>query len=499
MARNRAAASTGQRPLSVGHYGGTATDRLAADGRCVPRRVAEDEPGGSLDCLFVEWDAASDPEAAIAAGVQSDVPVVAYDPAGRATRAAAATRAGAAEYVTPAALADETVVDRVVAVATGTDAPGARSPGDAAGSGPPFDDAGSGDAPTGAGADGPGAAERRRFARLFDGLPDAVVEAEFVDGEPVVRSVNEAFEEVFGFAAAEARGEPVNDLLVPDEFVDEAREIDRRAASAGHSIDEVERETDRGRRTFLFRWLRYPTTGDVRRGFGIYTDITKRKRRQRRLRVLHRVLRHNLRNEVTAIKGYVDLIEEAMVVDEPTEYIERLRDRADSIAALGEQAHHIEAALDEDQRTEGAVDPTAAARAVCARYRESEPSATIEFEAPADPPMVQADSLLERAIDAVVENAVEHTDGEPTIDVTVERSGDRWVDVVVSDDGPGIPERERRILADEREITQLDHSMGLGLWVARWVVEGVDGRLTFDDCDDGTTVRLRLLRADASP
>jgi signal transduction histidine kinase len=54
-------------------------------------------------------------------------------------------------------------------------------------------------------------------------------------------------------------------------------------------------------------------------------------------------------------------------------------------------------------------------------------------------------------------------------------------------------------MSGQREITQPDHSTGLGLWVARWVVEGVDGRLRFGDADDGTTVRLRLRRVQASP
>jgi len=102
--------------------------------------------------------------------------------------------------------------------------------------------------------------------------------------------VNEGFEELFGYDAAEVRGEPVNELIVPTEYATGARRIDRVARSAGHGINEVERETANERRTFLFRWLRYPAPGNEKRGFGIYTDITRRKCQQRRLRVLQRVL-----------------------------------------------------------------------------------------------------------------------------------------------------------------------------------------------------------------
>jgi PAS domain S-box-containing protein len=494
-----------ERRIRVGHYGGGAADGLSADDRCTARRIEGAAAVEPLDCLLVDWAETPTPRAAVAAGVRSGTPVVVYDPDGRPSRAAAATRADATEYVAPAALSEETVADRVVATARVTAANGdgvPRERPDAAGHGP-TDPASPVDRPGGpeeattqaAGRTDP---DRRRFARFFDGLPDAVVEAEFVDGEPVVRSVNEAFETTFGIDAADARGDPVNELLVPEEYAEEAASLDSEAASAGHSIQEVERPTARGRRTFLFRWLRYPTD-DVRRGFGIYTDITDRKRQKRRLRVLHRVLRHNLRNEVTAMQGDIDFLADDLADDDRRTYVENLRDRADSIAALGEQAEDIETALDDERRTRRVLDPAAVARQVCAETREAHPAATIRFDAPADPACVLADSLLGRAVEELVENAVVHDDGDPTVTVSVEPADDRWIDVVVDDDGPGIPARERELLGGDREITQLDHSMGLGLWIARWIVTGVDGRLCFDDSRDGSTVRLRLERADASP
>ena len=157
-------------------------------------------------------------------------------------------------------------------------------------------------------------------------------------------------------------------------------------------------------------------------------------------------------------------------------------------------------AIDEDGRTRSPVDPATAAERVCRRHDREASGATVRFTAPEDPPSALADGFLERAVDAVVENAPEHHDGTPTVEVAVEAVDDRWVDVVVADDGPGIPEREQRVVGGETAVTQLDHGTGLGLWVARWVLESVDDRLLFGDADDGTVVRLRLRlrRAEAS-
>jgi len=122
----------------------------------------------SVDRLPVEWDACEAPAAAITSAADAGVPVVVCDPDGRPRRATRATRAGATEYLAPSALDGETVADCVVRAAV--DDPGTD--------GPAF------------GTDAPPVAGRSDFARLFDGLPDAVIDAEFVDREPVVRSVN---------------------------------------------------------------------------------------------------------------------------------------------------------------------------------------------------------------------------------------------------------------------------------------------------------------------
>ena len=48
--------------------------------------------------------------------------------------------------------------------------------------------------------------------------------------------------------------------------------------------------------------------------------------------------------------------------------------------------------------------------------------------------------------------------------------------------------------------TPLQHSSGLGLWIARWVVAAVGGEITAEDRDpQGTVVGILLPRADADP
>jgi PAS domain S-box-containing protein len=123
--------------------------------------------------------------------------------------------------------------------------------------------------------------ERQRFQSLFERLTQPTVEVEYRDDEPVVQQVNPAFEDVFGYDAAEIVGDSIDDYIVPEDREAEASRINQRVR-AGGSLDsrEVTRRTADGLREFL---LQHAVYDDRSGGFAIYTDITDRKRREQRL------------------------------------------------------------------------------------------------------------------------------------------------------------------------------------------------------------------------
>ncbi|WP_135854295.1 GAF domain-containing protein [Halorussus salinus] len=123
--------------------------------------------------------------------------------------------------------------------------------------------------------------ERDRFAALFENTRDAIVYYEMRDGEPVFRSVNEAFEETFGYEGGALFGESVFEYIVPDEYREQAEEHVERMRAGEHVEAEVVRATAEGRRSFLLRTAGVPAQAD--RGYVIYTDISDRKQLERDL------------------------------------------------------------------------------------------------------------------------------------------------------------------------------------------------------------------------
>jgi signal transduction histidine kinase len=130
---------------------------------------------------------------------------------------------------------------------------------------------------------------------------------------------------------------------------------------------------------------------------------------------------------------------------------------------------------------------------------ETHPEATITVR-DSEPVHVRADSRLKIALTELLENAIIHNDrSTPEITLTTRPSeGDRsdeWVDIVISDNGPGIPEHEQAMI-ERGEETPLQHGTGLGLWIVYWTVSLFGGEVSIRDNEPrGTRVVLLLPRA----
>jgi len=250
------------------------------------------------------------------------------------------------------------------------------------------------------------------------------------------------------------------------------------------------------------------------------------RERTQRLEVLYRVLRHNLRNQLSVVTTYAEVIDDVADDDRVTAAAGSIRDAAGTLAHLSERARQIETALDAD-RERTRVEASGVVAEVVADLRESYPDVELATSLP-DEAWVVALPSLRLALETVCENACEHNDADdPRVEVTVETgardaasggradpAGDRTgrerpgvdrgdsgsdggrVRVVVADNGPGLPEGDRAAIREGRE-TALEHASGLGLWLAYWVVDGSGGDLRFADAEPrGTVVEIVLQRGE---
>lgn len=252
----------------------------------------------------------------------------------------------------------------------------------------------------------------------------------------------------------------------------------------------IERMDSEGRRTYDV------TVNDVRdrtdRIVGrtvTFTDITDQERRRQQLEVLNRILRHNLRNELTVVMGRAELLANRLTDERPDDaaMAEVIEERAGALATLGEKARRIEALTEEaDERHR--VDIETLIETVADRYRGSnETTIIVDGECPT---ILSNRAVLEAALDNLVENAVEHAGDQPQVRI-VTRYETGVATVAVMDDGPGIPEHELDAISAGGE-TPLQHGSGIGLWLVNWATDALGAELSFDIDTTGTTVKIRL-------
>lgn len=206
--------------------------------------------------------------------------------------------------------------------------------------------------------------------------------------------------------------------------------------------------------------------------------------------ILHRVLRHNLRNACNVVLGYVELLEDGRG-DERSTPLQRIETQTRDLVDLSEKAGTLREIVHGRDSGPVRVDLVDAVQRPLDALRRTHPDATIDFEGPASL-IVETAPDLAIAVAELVENAIEHADHpEPSVHVAV-TAADEEVTIEVRDRGPGLPPLERDVMEAPLEEPTL-HSQGLGLWIARTVVEIADGELTVRENEPrGTAVRLTV-------
>jgi signal transduction histidine kinase len=314
--------------------------------------------------------------------------------------------------------------------------------------------------------------------RLLDQLDDGVV---VLGPEGLIREFNPVAERILGDLSPKEPAEnvlPANVVSDGGELVAEVDGQERVFRTHSTTLTD-ERGAEIGRIVYL-------------------SDVTQIAKREQRISVLNRVLRHNVRNELTVASGRLELLEDA-VASGDREHVDIAAESIEQVVEFADKARYLQQTL---QQADAMVETSAGAvtERVLTAVREAHPDATVAYEPPdsADAGAVVRvvdGELFEMALQELIENGIEHHDREtPAVTVTVDRVGDH-VQVRVADDGPGIPPEQTEVLG-ERTETALKHGHGLGLWLVQWMTSLSGGELTFAENEPrGTLVTLTLERA----
>jgi len=305
-------------------------------------------------------------------------------------------------------------------------------------------------------------------------IDDIATPVAIVDVAGRIVNLNPAAEAMLGVAKQVALTESLDGRIDGDRFVP-GEDDDRFGVANGGR-----------RRAYKLQQSELTDGAGTQLGYTVvFQDITDEIRRERRLEVLNRFLRHNVRNESVVIQARAELLGETLDGDE-AEHAATIERAVDRLVASGDKARTLSAAGTDDADREPValrelvvetVDPLAA-----------EYEGTVTVAVPDDLTVRSQPVLLGVVVENRVENALQHV---PEANVTVRAvvDGDE-VALSVTDDGPGIPDHELGVL-ERGEETALSHGSGMGLWLVSWAATTLGADLGFET-SDGTTVTVRV-------
>jgi PAS domain S-box-containing protein len=353
--------------------------------------------------------------------------------------------------------------------------------------------------------------QKQYFEMLVEVSPAAVV---VMDADERVTGWNPAAAALFGYAADEAVGRTIDDLVVPEDLRSESRDVTMEALGQGrtHRITRRARK-DGGLLDVEMELVPLRFDGDNVGFYAIYHDITELQRARQEAEAATQAksaflatMSHEIRTPMNAVIGMTDLLLGTELTGEQREFAEVVHSSGDALLHVIDDIldySKIEAGkLDLEHEpfslrdcVEGALDIVAPR----AWEKELELGCLIDEAAPAG--IIGDEARLRQVLLNLLSNAVKFTEqGEVVVLVDADEigAGSYRVDLAVRDTGIGIPPDRMDSLFTS--FSQVDASTtrrfggtGLGLAISKRLIDLMGGTITVgSEQEKGSTFRISL-------
>jgi PAS domain S-box-containing protein len=347
---------------------------------------------------------------------------------------------------------------------------------------------------------------RSRLAAIVESCHDAIV-SKNLDG--IITSWNAAARRMFGYTAEEIVGQPIL-RLIPEELHQEEYEILRKLR-AGELIDHYEttRVKKNGERLQVSLTISpvKDSTGRVIGSSKIARDISARKEMERMLIQSEKIaatgrmaatIAHEINNPLEAVMNLVYLARKSCASDTAANgYLQTAEKEIERVSHIARQTlgyyretlEPVEVVLNE------------LLEHVLAVYQPKLSTQGISVECEFDDlrPIVVSKGELVQVFSNIIANSIDAMPRGGLLSVQTRETGsaeDAGVEVVIRDQGTGIEQEHLARVFEPFFTTKGNVGTGLGLWVAKQLVENRGGRITVTSSTDpehsGTSIVIYI-------
>jgi PAS domain S-box-containing protein len=338
------------------------------------------------------------------------------------------------------------------------------------------------------------------FTQLFNSAPMGVV---MLNEQGKVEQVNRGFKEMFGYELDQLKGKNLNDFIVPEELRNEGIDLNN-IISANKIISVGTKRKHREGRLIDVLLYGVPVMLDNRTIgiYGVYVDITDRKKVEEELKVRNAELdnfvykvSHDLRAPLSSILGLVNLAKLPGNDDNPMDYINIIGQKVEALDNfISDVLSHSKNLKMEIMRAKVDFNSIISRTFTDLNYLDG-----------------ASDMFVYRSIDEVdffsdpwriseifrnlVSNAIKYkqavTNPEVRVNIAI---NDKFAQIRFSDNGIGIDEQSiSRIFDMFYRATEQSTGSGIGLYIVKNAVEKLGGRITVEsEVDKGTTFTILL-------
>lgn len=353
---------------------------------------------------------------------------------------------------------------------------------------------------------------------ILDTAPIGIIR---IDEQGTILSFNRAAEETFGYAANEIVGRNVKLLMTPVDQAQHDERLARYLRTGEARIIGIGREVVGQRKnggTFPLELA----VGEIKVGrrhnfTGFVRDVSLRRQAETKLRqqqtalahamrmnmmgAMASAIAHELNQPLTAVASYAQACLRMLgsVQGGPPELGDAMRKLVAQTLRAGEIIRHVRGFLrkEEPRRANADINEIVRAAAGFEAFEAGHEKVDIVFDLADDLPQVSLDRVqIEQVALNLVRNAVQALVGARSrrriVTVRTRAGGRGFVEVAVSDTGPGIPVEIMQRLFEPFTTARPD-GMGLGLSICRSIIDAHGGKLSVGDGPDGgATVRFTL-------